>query len=487
MERKVADIIKGLTILKQSGSLDVQVSEIVFDSRNAKKGSAFVAVKGVSADGHDFIPKVIEAGCSVIISENEVVVPANVTLIITDNSSKALALMANNFYDEPSKKLKLVGVTGTNGKTTTTTLLFNLYTKLGYHCGLLSTVVNKIGDKNIPSTHTTPDPVSLNALLAQMVNEGCSHCFMEVSSHAIHQHRITGLSFVGGVFTNITHDHLDYHKTFAEYITVKKAFFDNLGKDAFALTNVDDKNGMVMLQNTAASKHSYSLKSPSDFKVKVVENQFSGLVLNINGIEIWTRLIGDFNAYNLLAVYSVSQLLGEDSTEVLTAISTLESVEGRFQYFQSDTGIIAIVDYAHTPDALENVLKTIANIRTKNETVYTVIGCGGDRDKTKRPEMAAIACERSDKVILTSDNPRSEDPNTILDEMMVGVEGQYFKKTLSIVDRAQAIKTAVSMAEKGDIILVAGKGHEKYQEIKGVKHDFDDMLITKDLFKKLEK
>ena len=487
MERKVADIIKSLTILKQSGSLDVQVSEIVFDSRNAKKGSAFVAVKGVSADGHDFIPKVIEAGCSVIISENEVVVPANVTLIITDNSSKALALMANNFYDEPSKKLKLVGVTGTNGKTTTTTLLFNLYTKLGYHCGLLSTVVNKIGDKNIPSTHTTPDPVSLNALLAQMVNEGCSHCFMEVSSHAIHQHRITGLSFVGGVFTNITHDHLDYHKTFAEYITVKKAFFDNLGKDAFALTNVDDKNGMVMLQNTAASKHSYSLKSPADFKVKVVENQFSGLVLNINGIEIWTRLIGDFNAYNLLAVYSVSQLLGEDSTEVLTAISTLESVEGRFQYFQSDTGITAIVDYAHTPDALENVLKTIANIRTKNETVYTVIGCGGDRDKTKRPEMAAIACERSDKVILTSDNPRSEDPNTILDEMMAGVEGQFFKKTLSIVDRAQAIKTAVSMAEKGDIILVAGKGHEKYQEIKGVKHDFDDMLITKDLFKKLEK
>jgi UDP-N-acetylmuramoyl-L-alanyl-D-glutamate--2,6-diaminopimelate ligase len=487
MERKVADIIKGLPILKQSGSLDVQVSEIVFDSRNAKKGSAFVAVKGVSADGHDFIPKVIEAGCLVIISEIEVIVPPNVTLIITDNSSKALALMANNFYDEPSKKLKLVGVTGTNGKTTTTTLLFNLYTKLGYHCGLLSTVVNKIGDKNIPSTHTTPDPVSLNALLAQMVNEGCSHCFMEVSSHAIHQHRITGLSFVGGVFTNITHDHLDYHKTFAEYITVKKAFFDNLGKDAFALTNVDDKNGMVMLQNTAASKHSYSLKSPSDFKVKVIENQFSGLVLNINGIEIWTRLIGDFNAYNLLAVYSVSQLLGEDSTEVLTAISTLESVEGRFQYFQSDTGIIAIVDYAHTPDALENVLKTIANIRTKNETVYTVIGCGGDRDKTKRPEMAAIACERSDKVILTSDNPRSEDPNTILDEMMAGVEGHYFKKTLSIVDRAQAIKTAVSMAEKGDIILVAGKGHEKYQEIKGVKHDFDDMLITKDLFKKLEK
>lgn len=487
MEKLVSDIVKNCTILSLSGRLDVCISELVFDSRKAQKGNAFFAIKGSAADGHTFIPKVIEAGCLVIISEEKVSVPEHVTLIVTDNTSKALALAATAFYDNPSEKLKLIGVTGTNGKTTTTTLLFNLYSKLGFHCGLLSTVVNKIGDQNIPSTHTTPDPVSLNALLAQMVEDGCSHCFMEVSSHAIHQHRTTGLSFTGGVFTNITHDHLDYHKTFAEYIKVKKTFFDNLGKDAFALTNVDDKNGMVMLQNTKATKHTYALKSPAEFKAKVMENQFSGLVLNINGTELWTRLIGDFNAYNLLAVYGVSQLLGEDSTEVMTVISNLESVEGRFEYFQSETGITAIVDYAHTPDALENVLKTIANIRTKNETVYTVVGCGGDRDKAKRPTMAAIACERSDKVILTSDNPRSEDPNVILEEMMAGVSGVHFKKTLSIVDRAQAIKTAVSMAEKGDIILIAGKGHEKYQEIKGVKHDFDDMQITIDLFKKLEK
>jgi UDP-N-acetylmuramoyl-L-alanyl-D-glutamate--2,6-diaminopimelate ligase len=487
MERQLSAISKDCVILNQSGSLDMPISELVFDSRKAKEGTAFFAIKGSTVDGHNFIPNVVEAGCKVIIAEEAVNVPSDVTLIVTDNSSKSLALMANRFYDEPSKKLKLVGVTGTNGKTTTTTLLFNLYTKLGFHCGLLSTVVNKIGSQNIASTHTTPDPVSLNALLAEMVEDGCSHCFMEVSSHAVHQHRVTGLTFIGGVFTNITHDHLDYHKTFSEYIKVKKTFFDNLDENSFALTNVDDKNGMVMLQNTKAEKHSYSLKSPADFKAKVMENQFSGLVLSINGVELWTRLIGDFNAYNLLAVYGVSQLLGEDSTEVMTVLSNLESVEGRFQYFQSTSGITAIVDYAHTPDALENVLKTIANIRTKNETVYTVVGCGGDRDKAKRPKMAAIACEMSDKVILTSDNPRSEDPQVILDEMMAGVEGQHFKKTLSILDREQAIKTAVAMAEKGDIILIAGKGHEKYQDIKGVKHDFDDMQITIDLFKKLEK
>ena len=487
MEKRVSDIAIDSIILKKSGSLDVIISELVFDSRKARRGTAFFAIQGTTVNGHDFIPAVIEAGCKVIISEIDIVVPEDVTLILTDNSSKTLALMANHFYDEPSKNLKLIGVTGTNGKTTTTTLLFNLYTKLGFHCGLLSTVVNKIGNQNIPSTHTTPDPVSLNALLAEMVEDGCSHCFMEVSSHAIHQHRTTGLTFTGGVFTNITHDHLDYHKTFAEYIKVKKTFFDNLGENAFTLTNVDDKNGLVMLQNTKASKHTFALKSPAEFKAKVIENQFTGLVLSLNGVELWTRLIGDFNAYNLLAVYGVSQLLGENSTEVMTVISNLESVEGRFEYFQSITGITAIVDYAHTPDALENVLKTITNIRTKNETVYTVVGCGGDRDKGKRPKMAAIACEMSDKVILTSDNPRSEDPQVILDEMMAGVEGIYFKKTLSILDRAQAIKTAVAMAVKGDIILIAGKGHEKYQDIKGVKHDFDDMKITIDLFKKLEK
>lgn len=487
MERRLSHIISDVEVKSRTGSEQKIVQALVFDSRRAKKGDVFFAISGTTVDGHDFIPSVIENGCDMIISEKTLDVPENVTLIVTESSQRALAQMANTFYDEPSKKLKLVGVTGTNGKTTTTTLLYNLYMQLGYHCGLLSTVVNKIGPTAIPSTHTTPDPVTLNALLAQMVEDGCSHCFMEVSSHAVHQHRVTGLSFAGGVFTNITHDHLDYHKTFAEYIKVKKTFFDSLDSTAFSLTNLDDKNGMVMLQNTKASKHSYSLKMPADFKAKVIENQFSGLVLNINGVELWTRLIGDFNAYNLLAVYGVSQLLGEDSTEVMTVLSNLESVEGRFEYFQSPSGITAIVDYAHTPDALENVLKTIANIRTKNETVFTVVGCGGDRDKAKRPQMAAIACEMSDKVILTSDNPRSEDPQTILDEMMEGVEGQHFKKTLSILDRAQAIKTAVAMAEKGDIILIAGKGHEKYQEIKGVKHDFDDMQITKDLFIKLEK
>lgn len=485
--KNLKDIVEGIEIVKQSCSSDAQISELVFDSRKAQEGTAFFAIKGSAVDGHDFISAVIAAGCKVVFADHAIEVPSDVKLIVTENTSKSLALAATNFYNHPSKNLKLVGVTGTNGKTTTTTLLFNLYTKLGFHCGLLSTVVNKIGDQAIASTHTTPDPVTLNALLAQMVEDGCSHCFMEVSSHAVHQHRVTGLDFAGGVFTNITHDHLDYHKTFAEYINVKKAFFDHLSADAFALTNVDDKNGLVMLQNTKAEKHTYALKSPADFKVKVIENQFSGLVLNMNGVELWTRLIGDFNAYNLLAVFAVSQLLGEDTTEVMTVLSNLESVEGRFEYFQTTSGITAIVDYAHTPDALENVLKTIANIRTKNETVYTVVGCGGDRDKAKRPKMAAIACEMSDKVILTSDNPRSEDPAVILDEMMAGVEGQHFKKTLSILDREQAIKTAVSMAEKGDIILVAGKGHEKYQEIKGVKHDFDDMQITIELFKKLEK
>ena len=487
MKKKLSDILYGVTILSVDGSTDKMVGELVFDSRKADADAVFFAIRGTSVDGHTFISKTIEAGCQVIIAEERIQVPERVTLIVTENTHLALAIMASNYFGNPSDKLKLVVVTGTNGKTTTTTLLFNLFTKLGYHCGLLSTVVNKIGELEIPSTHTTPDPVALNGLLAQMVLDGCSHCFMEVSSHAIHQNRIAGLSFKGGVFTNITHDHLDYHNTFAEYIRVKKSFFDHLDKEAFALVNLDDKNGMVMLQNTKAKKSTFALRTPADFKAKVIENQFSGLVLNLNGIELWTRLIGDFNAYNLLAVYGVSMLLGEDSTQVMTAISALESVEGRFQYFQSNSGIMAIIDYAHTPDALENVLKTIANIRTKNETVFTVVGCGGDRDKTKRPKMAAIACEMSDKVILTADNPRSEDPNDIIEEMMSGVGGEHYKKTLSIVDRTQAIKSAISMADKGDIILIAGKGHEKYQEIKGVKYDFDDLQITIDLFKKLEK
>ena len=481
------DILYGVNILAVSGSTEQSAEHLTFDSRTAKANSIFFAIVGSLNDGHDYIQNVIDAGCKTLVVSKKIDAPEDCKVILVQDTYKALAIMASNFYGEPSKELKLIGITGTNGKTTIATLLYQLFSKLEFQTGLISTVVNKICDRDIPSTHTTPDPISLNALLRDMVEEGCSHCFMEVSSHAIHQNRIAGLSFNGGVFTNITHDHLDYHNTFKEYINVKKAFFDTLPSTAFALTNSDDKNGMVMLQNTAATKKTYALKSMADYKVKVLENEFSGLVLNIQNTEIWTKLIGDFNAYNLLAVFAVTQELEIDQTEALTVISELESVEGRFDYIRSEGGVTAIVDYAHTPDALENVLKTIENIRTRNETVYTVVGCGGDRDKTKRPEMAGIACDLSDKVILTSDNPRSEDPNEIINDMMVGVDGVHFKKTLSIVDREQAIKTAVSMSEKNDIILIAGKGHEKYQDIKGVKHDFDDMQTIKELFKKLNK
>ena len=485
--KTLKDILYGVNISAVTGNTGEQVGAITFDSRKADVNTAFVAIKGVANDGHDYINQAVKQGCKVFVVSQPIIAPAGSTVVQVENTHKALGIMASNFYDEPSAELQLVGVTGTNGKTTIATLLYGLYTELGFKTGLISTVVNKIADRDIPSTHTTPDPVQLNALLRQMVEEGCSHCFMEVSSHALHQQRVAGLTFAGGVFTNITHDHLDYHKTFREYIDVKKSFFDHLPKGAFALTNVDDKNGEVMLQNTQAKKRSYALKSMADYKAKVLENQFSGLVLNMNGTELWARLIGDFNAYNLLAVYAVSQELGEDELEVLTVLSKLNSVDGRFQYFRSPSGITAIIDYAHTPDALENVLKTIENIRTKNETVYTVVGCGGDRDVTKRPEMAAIACKLSDKVILTSDNPRSEEPEAIIEDMMKGVDAVSFKKTLSITDRAQAIKTAISMAEEDDIILIAGKGHEKYQEIKGVRHDFDDLATTIDLFNKLNK
>ncbi|NRA10975.1 MAG: UDP-N-acetylmuramoyl-L-alanyl-D-glutamate--2,6-diaminopimelate ligase [Crocinitomicaceae bacterium] len=481
------DILYGVNIKVVVGITDVEIDFLTFDSRSATQGSVFFAIKGVVQDGHDFISEVCDKGCSVVISEKEVEVKAGIQLIVVNDTHMALAIMAGNFYNEPSKKLKLIGITGTNGKTTISTLLFNLYSKLGFQCGLISTVVYKICDRDIPATHTTPDPISLNRLLDEMVEEGVSHCFMEVSSHAIHQNRTEGLTFVGGAFTNITHDHLDYHKTFKEYIEVKKKFFDQLPKEAFALTNEDDKNGLVMLQNTKAKKRTYSLKSMSDYKAKVLENQFSGLVLNINGNEVWTKLIGDFNAYNLLTVFGISQELGEDETEVLTVLSELQSIEGRFEYIRSNTGVIAIVDYAHTPDALDNVLRTIENIRTKNETVFTIVGCGGDRDKAKRPIMASIACERSDQVILTSDNPRTEDPDVIIDEMMEGVDAADFKKALSITDRGQAIKTAAIMAETNDIILIAGKGHEKYQEIKGVRYDFDDLKTIKELFIKLNK
>jgi len=487
MDRQLEDIAKVCGNVLQAGNLQQPITALVFDSRKAKANSLFFAIKGTISDGHAYISNAIAAGCTAIVVQEPVKVPEHITLIVATNTSLSLAQAAAYFYDNPSSKLKLIGITGTNGKTTTATLLHKLYSKMGYTCGLISTVVNKIGENSSPSTHTTPDPIALQLLLAEMVEKGCTHCFMEVSSHAIHQHRTSAVEFFGGVFTNITHDHLDYHKTFASYIQVKKTFFDQLGTSAFALTNCDDKNGLVMLQNTSAKKYTYALKSPADFKVKVIENQLNGLVITLNGTEVWTRLIGIFNAYNLAAVYGVSQLLGEDSLEVLTVLSNLTSVEGRFEYYKSTTGIIAIVDYAHTPDALENVLKTIETIRTKNETVFTVIGCGGDRDREKRPEMAAIACQLSEKVILTSDNPRSEDPERIVEEMMTGVEGQFFKKTLTILDRAQAIKTAISMAVPGDILLIAGKGHEKYQEIKGVRHDFDDLQITIDLFNKLEK
>ncbi len=473
--------------LSIQGDVNVSVNEIVFDSRKAIEGSIFVAIKGTQVDGHSFINKVIEQGCKVIISEVEVNVPSNVSLVRVEDTSLALGLIASAFYGNPSSQLKLVGITGTNGKTTSVTLLHKVFTQLGYKVGLISTVVNKIGETEIPSTHTTPDPVSLNALLKEMVLNGCDYCFMEVSSHAVVQQRIAGLNFAGGVFSNITHDHLDYHGTFKEYIKAKKGFFDSLPSSAFALTNVDDKNGMVMLQNTTAQKVTYALKSPADYKVKIIENQFSGLVLSIDGNEVWTKLIGSFNAYNLLVVYAVGVLLEQDKLELLTVLSNLDSVVGRFQQTRSNGGITAIIDYAHTPDALENVLQTIASIRTKNETVFTVVGCGGDRDTAKRPKMAAVACEYSDKVIITSDNPRSENPDDIIEQMMQGVEGQYFKKTLSITDREQAIKTACSLAQPNDIILIAGKGHETYQEIKGVKHPFDDMKVVTNIFEKLEK
>ncbi len=486
--QKLRDILYSTAIKQVIGSTDVNIKSIVFDSRKANADTVFVAIKGSVSDGHDFIKNAIEKGCTTIVCETLPTEILNeINYIEVENSHRALAIMANNFFHEPSKKIKLIGITGTNGKTTTTTLLHKLFSQLGYKVGLLSTVINKIGNEEIKATHTTPDPVSINELLNEMVEANCTHCFMEVSSHAIHQERTAGLTFLGAAFTNITHDHLDYHNTFKEYIHVKKKFFDELSENAFALTNADDKNGQVMLQNCKAKKYSFSLKTMADYRLKVLENQFTGLVLSIEGTELWSRLIGDFNAYNLLTVYAIADLLGEDKVQTLTALSTLESVEGRFQYIKSENGVMAIVDYAHTPDALENVLKTIKNIRTGNETVFTVVGCGGDRDTTKRPKMASIACELSDKVIITSDNPRTENPERIIEDMMTGVGGQHFKKTLAITNRKEAIKTACAMAEKDDIILIAGKGHEKYQDIQGVKHDFDDLQTVVTLLKQLEK
>ncbi len=482
----LTDILYKAGLEEIVGTTNIAVSSITFDSRKVKKDSLFIATRGVNSDGHAYITQAIESGANAIVCEElPSSIQENITYVKVKDSSFALGYIAANFYDNPSQKLKLVGVTGTNGKTTTVTLLYNLFKSLGYTVGLLSTVKNKIQNEEIPATHTTPDAISLNELLNKMVEKGCQYAFMEVSSHAVVQHRVTGIDFVGAVFSNITHDHLDYHKTFDEYIKAKKGFFDHLSDEAFALTNKDDANGMVMLQNTKAKKYTYALKNIADFKCKIMENHLNGLLLQINNKDLWVKLIGNFNAYNVLAVYSVAILLGKDETDVLTALSVLNSVEGRFQHMKSETGVVGIVDYAHTPDALKNVLETIKSIRTGNEQVITLVGCGGDRDAAKRPIMANIACEYSTKVILTSDNPRTENPEDILNQMQAGVSPADNKKTLRISDRKEAIKTACSLAKPGDIILIAGKGHEKYQEINGVKHPFDDYEILKETIKAL--
>ncbi|MCC6371670.1 MAG: UDP-N-acetylmuramoyl-L-alanyl-D-glutamate--2,6-diaminopimelate ligase [Bacteroidia bacterium] len=482
----LSDILYKVRLEEVVGSTHMAITSVEFDSRKVKKGSLFVATIGTAVDGHSYIQKAIELGAIAIVCEH---IPEqrdeNVSYVKVTDSGYALGVIACNFYDNPSEKLKLVGVTGTNGKTTTVTLLFNLFKAMGYSVGLLSTVQNKINNTVIPSTHTTPDALSLNALLHEMVEQSCEFVFMEVSSHAVVQNRIAGISFAGGVFSNITHDHLDYHKTFDEYIRAKKRFFDLLPNSAFALVNKDDKNGLVMMQNTRAKKNTYALQTVADFKCRIIENHLNGLLLNIDNQELWVKLIGTFNAYNVLAVYATAILLKQDKTNILTSLSNLNSVEGRFQYVKSPNGVIGIVDYAHTPDALKNVLETIKDIRTGNEQVITLVGCGGDRDSAKRPVMAAIACEYSNRVILTSDNPRSEDPEEILNQMQKGINPVDAKKTLRISDRREAIKTACSLSNKGDIILIAGKGHEKYQEIKGVKHDFDDLEILKETIKTL--
>jgi UDP-N-acetylmuramoyl-L-alanyl-D-glutamate--2,6-diaminopimelate ligase len=486
--KALQNILFGVKLREVVGATQQEIVSLQIDSRKITPGAAFVAIKGAQSDGHDFIQVAIEKGARVIVCEQK---PAElnpaITYIMVEHAQEAVAIMAHQFYDEPSTKLKLVGVTGTNGKTTVATLLFKLFNALGYTCGLISTIENHIGKKIVPSTHTTPDPIQLNALLHQMVEAGCTHVFMEVSSHAIHQHRITGLHFVGGAFTNITHDHLDYHQTFEAYLEVKKTFFDQLPSSSFALSNLDDKNGAKMLFNTKAKKVTYALHAPANYKGKILENVLSGLVMLINDIEVHCRLIGTFNAYNLLTVYGIAIELGEKPQEVLVILSALIGAEGRFDYIVSQEHIIGIVDYAHTPDALENVLTTIAKLRKGNETVITVVGCGGDRDKTKRPIMAQVACDLSNKVFFTSDNPRSEDPNEIIKDMEQGLSSAAKRKYINIVDRKEAIKAAISFAKAGDIILVAGKGHEKYQEIKGVKHDFDDKQILENLFKELAK
>lgn len=479
----LSEILYKVSLQAVSGKTDIEINKIVFDSRRVEKGSLFVAIGGTQVDGHQFITKAIELGASAILCEH---LPESlneeITYIQVENSARAMGFAAANFYQHPSKKLKLVGVTGTNGKTSIATLLFRLFRRLGYRCGLLSTVQNQIDVDVIPSTHTTPDSVKVNELLADMVQKGVSYCFMEVSSHAVVQERITGLEFVGGIFTNLTHDHLDFHGTVDNYIKAKKGFFDQLSATAFALVNTDDKVGKVMLQNTAARKETYSLKNIGTFKGKVLACGLLGLQMEIDNKEVWFKLIGSFNAYNLLGVYGAAILLGEDSDEVLMQLSDIQPPAGRFEQVVSKKNIVGIVDYAHTPDALKNVLETIVDLREGNQQIITVVGCGGNRDTTKRPIMAEIACKMSDKVILTSDNPRNENPMDILAEMQKGIPAIHFKKTQTIEDRHEAILAAVKMAKPEDIILVAGKGHETYQEIKGVKHHFDDKEVLREAF-----
>jgi UDP-N-acetylmuramoyl-L-alanyl-D-glutamate--2,6-diaminopimelate ligase len=486
---KLQDILYKVHLQTVSGKTDVEISDVQIDSRKITPGAAFIAIKGVMSDGHQFISKAIELGASAIIAETLPIadLKEGITWIQVPDTSEAVAWIAHNFYGEPSAKIKLVGVTGTNGKTTIATVLFKLFSELGYKCGLVSTVQNQIGSEIIPATHTTPDAISLNYLLSRMAEEKCTHVFMEVSSHAVHQHRVTALQFAGGLFSNITHDHLDYHKTFDEYIRVKKKFFDDLPASAFAISNADDKRGAVMLQNTHAKKLFYSLKTVAEFKGKILENALTGLVMNVNDKEVHFRLIGEFNAYNLLAVYGAAVSLGEDKDKVLTVLSNITGAEGRFDYIVSDSKIIGIVDYAHTPDALENVLNTIQKLRKGTEKVITVVGCGGDRDKTKRPIMGEVACKLSDKVIFTSDNPRTEDPQEIINDIISPLNASAKRKYTAIPDRREAIKTAVSMADKDDIILIAGKGHEKYQDVKGVKTDFDDKQVLNEMFEVFEK
>lgn len=482
------EIIYKVAIEAVKGSTDIAINKMDFDSRNIEANDVFVAIRGTISDGHDYIEKAINLGARAIVCDKLPEVLANgITYVQVKDTNKAVAFMAANYFGNPSQKLKLVGITGTNGKTTIASLLYQLFKKAGFKVGLLSTVKIMVDEMEYKASHTTPDSITINHYLSEMVAYEIEYCFMEVSSHGIHQKRTDGLHFVGGIFTNLSHDHLDYHPTFAEYRDVKKSFFDNLPKTAFVLSNIDDKNGQVMLQNTVARKLTYALKSYADYKAQILENQLSGLLLKINGNEVWVKLIGTFNAYNLLAIYGTALQLGLESLEVLRLLSDLESVSGRFQFIVSNANITAIVDYAHTPDALENVLKTINDIRTKNEELITVVGCGGNRDKTKRPIMAAIATELSDKVILTSDNPRNEAPELIINEMEQGVAPQNFKKALSIIDRKQAIKTACQLAQPNDIILIAGKGHETYQEVQGVRHDFDDMKIVKELLDQLNK